>query len=404
MTMQRTPSRPVPVRAAAITLLLLMGGCPLTIEVPVVLSVDFVTVPGTFTIPDGQVTVPLRLINGLAIVEATINGAGPFAVVIDTGSATTLVSPEVAAQFPASVFDTEGVVNAAENSTVQVTEVLAINSLTLGAAEASGFHANVVDLTGTEEAFRTTIDAIIGFSVFANVTLTIDYPLEQMRIDESTMSEVDAADVVPLIVEGSRAFINVTVGDCVLKTGIDTGYSGVLSVPENAELTFSTGPLAWFSSTDLTGTRIERRIGRLADDAWLGQCRWQTPVVVLDDKTSGNLGSGMLQLYALTFDQRSGLLRMERESTEVLRSVSQYTRGFDVTEIDGRVVVDELLPGGPAEYAGMHVGDIIVEVNGNEVSGLSTLSLPSRDEIAFVYVQRDGDVIDLAVPIWLWVE
>ena len=391
------------VTAGAATLLI--AGCPITVDVPVEVSLDFVAVPAEFSLPDCYAEVPLNLISGLAITEAHINGAGPFSVVVDTGSATTLVSPEVAALFPEATFDTDSVISAAENSTVQVTQVLAIESLTLGSAEALGFHANVVDLSDTEAAFRTSVDAIIGFSAFANVTLTVDYPRELIRIEEARLSVADGADnVVPLKVDCDRPFIDMTVGAGTLLTSVDTGFSGILSVPSNAALTLSAGPRPWFASTDLSGARIERTIARLADDVWLGSDRWETPVVVIDDKTAANLGSGVLQMYALTFDQRSSLLRLARSSSEDLHSTTRYTRGFDVTEIDGRTVVDEILPGGPAEYAGMLVDDVIIEVNGQTVAGLDTLTLPTRDQIAFIDVLRGETPIELAIPTWTWIE
>jgi len=44
--------------------------------------------------------------------------------------------------------------------------------------------------------------------------------------------------------------------------------------------------------------------------------------------------------------------------------------GIYATEMDGHVVIGGLAPGGPAERAGVRLGDLILEVDGNRVAGL----------------------------------
>ena len=47
--------------------------------------------------------------------------------------------------------------------------------------------------------------------------------------------------------------------------------------------------------------------------------------------------------------------------------------GLYIAEMEGRLVVGGLAPGGPAERAGLKLGDLILEVGGEPVAGLAAL-------------------------------
>ena len=47
--------------------------------------------------------------------------------------------------------------------------------------------------------------------------------------------------------------------------------------------------------------------------------------------------------------------------------------GIYATEMDGNVVIGGLAPGGPAERAGVKLGDLVLEVSGEPVAGLATM-------------------------------
>ena len=75
--------------------------------------------------------------------------------------------------------------------------------------------------------------------------------------------------------------------------------------------------------------------------------------------------------------------------------------GVSVTEEDGRVIVEEVLPGSPAAAAGIEVGDEIRDVNGERVRSIEDLreavaSAQAGDEYE-VELRRDGDDLTLTV-------
>src|SRR6185436_1372590 len=47
--------------------------------------------------------------------------------------------------------------------------------------------------------------------------------------------------------------------------------------------------------------------------------------------------------------------------------------GIYATEMDGHLVIGGLAPGGPAERAGVKLGDLVLEVGGERVAGLAAM-------------------------------
>lgn len=77
--------------------------------------------------------------------------------------------------------------------------------------------------------------------------------------------------------------------------------------------------------------------------------------------------------------------------------------GLYVTEAGARLVVAGLAPGGPAEKAGVRVGDIMLEVSGRKPASLADLfrriwALGPSGAIVPLKIMRDATLRDFAVP------
>lgn len=68
--------------------------------------------------------------------------------------------------------------------------------------------------------------------------------------------------------------------------------------------------------------------------------------------------------------------------------------GLYIAEMEGRLVVGGLAPGGPAEKAGLQLGDLLLEVSGERVSGLAALFRkiwrcgPAGSEVPLTFSRR----------------
>ncbi|MGH9579325.1 MAG: S1C family serine protease, partial [Terriglobales bacterium] len=68
--------------------------------------------------------------------------------------------------------------------------------------------------------------------------------------------------------------------------------------------------------------------------------------------------------------------------------------GLYIAEMEGRLVVGGLAPGGPAERAGLQLGDLLLEVAGQKVTGLAALFRkiwscgPAGSEVPLTFSRR----------------
>jgi hypothetical protein len=118
------------------------------------------------------------------IVQVTVNGAGPFAFVLDTGAAATILSTGVARRaglIPGRAVSLSGGGGRARGVGAVAREISA------GGTRRRAMRvvvADVLDLASAETGMR--LDGILGAPFFARGVLTIDYPRRAMWIDDGT--------------------------------------------------------------------------------------------------------------------------------------------------------------------------------------------------------------------------
>lgn len=132
--------------------------------------------------PDAQ-AIPFRFAPArkLLLVEARVNGAGPFTFEIDTGSSGTLLSPHAAAAAQV-VRRGEGVQHGAGGS---VRVGIGSADVSFGGVTRSLHGIAISDtIEGVSAAAGSRIDGIIGSDFLAGTRLTIDYPGKRLWLAE----------------------------------------------------------------------------------------------------------------------------------------------------------------------------------------------------------------------------
>jgi predicted aspartyl protease len=127
--------------------------------------------------------VPLRLAHPakpLILVDAYLNGRGPFQFAIDTGTSTTAITPELGKQLglagsPVGPVTTGG-------THVDVTAGL-LQSFAIGGAKVDNMAVIVADFfTMLNQAVGAKLDGIVGYNFLRNYKVVIDYPSEVLRL------------------------------------------------------------------------------------------------------------------------------------------------------------------------------------------------------------------------------
>jgi predicted aspartyl protease len=274
---------------------------------------------------------PIELIHDKPYVQVLINGKGPFRFVIDTGTgAEALVTPELADQL---ALPAAGQVRLSDPSRQgqQRTQLVLIHSLTVAGVEFTAVKAMRHSLAGQDAAnqFGPSQDGfggggscqgLLGFTLFRDYLLTLDYPSRRVTLAAGAL-EPDAGpdqqrSVVPFRMPDGVPIARLDIGGLAVDALLDTGGDG-LSIPEKvaSRLRFAIDPTLFANGQSLS-TRFQVKAGKLGADVRLGRYTFQKPFVEINPAFPlANFGSCPLQKFALTFDQKSLLVRFDAVRT-----------------------------------------------------------------------------------------
>jgi hypothetical protein len=140
--------------------------------------------PGVLTAQRSQSNeiIQFRLRDGyLIVVQAMVNGAGPFNFLLDTGSTRTVIDPELARQLQAPAIG-----NVALTTVLHIREdkLVQLEDVRLGKASVPGSTA-VVDKLLRQKMLAPGIRGILGEDFLSNFDLLIDYKARTLRLGDA---------------------------------------------------------------------------------------------------------------------------------------------------------------------------------------------------------------------------
>ncbi len=131
-------------------------------------------VPARASADSDATTVPLELIDNRMIVHATVNGHGPYAFVLDTGSSGIVLTPRVVAELGLHAPDMTPQGGGVGEHLVPTGRVH-IDEVRIGALRFGGESAVVTDLSEIESNIGFPhLDGILGYSVLDSLWTTVD--------------------------------------------------------------------------------------------------------------------------------------------------------------------------------------------------------------------------------------
>ena len=314
------------------------------------------------------IVLPAEIIGGHFFVVTQWDAGGPWRFLVDTGSTATLVSPEFARHYatdePAA--DMPAVrVRSADGGTTQLPGVR-LPAIVLGAARFENVTALVYDCDELSGQFGRKIDGILGFPLFHDTELTLDYPRAKLELIPATKAPPLLGVVAPLLGDRTLPVVATQVGGQALDVLLDSGADGMLHLnPAAIEPRYAVEPRPGVTIGTLTGDRLQE-IGRIADDLAVGGALYTRPVAELTEQPS-SLGSDVLQQFRLTFDAARGEVGFERDPGTSGAEVPVRSSGLSFRRYPAYWRVVSVVPGSPADAAGIEVGDLITRVNDDRV-------------------------------------
>ena len=334
--------------------------------------------PKDWRLPSGKAEVPFRLLNNHVIVEARVNGRGPFAFLVDTGGHD-IITPSTAAALGVLEVGQTGAAGAGERSTTS--GYVVVERLQVGDARLS--HQTVTALESPAEVEGIQLGGMIGVEFFERFVIQIDYGTRMLTLmTRKRFSPVDRALAGTPIPFKFYAHMPQVLGHLDGRQGlfnIDTGSRVELTLTapfvdqERLRLAYPHG----ISITDGWGVGGPSRSYVVrASEFDLGDIKILDPVVGLsgshhgsfsDASYQGNVGSGLLKRFVATFAYDSQTLYL-KPTAHLDQDIGAFDRvGMWLNRAEGGVSVMDLAPGGPAEAGGLKVGDLITDIEGVSV-------------------------------------
>jgi Aspartyl protease len=367
-------------------------------------SLGFHRKPKRTVLTADRVALPTTRIDDFLFIDAHINGAGPFRLLVDTGAAGLVVSADAAKK--------AGIDRQTSSSIKQgfgESGVFNIHLARASAFESGGLTlydlALMVDSEGILESFRVlypSIDGILGVGPLADVLLEIDYPRSQISVLRA------GSQVFPpetgckyTVEEGCVPLVEIQLGKDTFPFIIDTGArDAALSLVEY-DLNQADPALLYplIKSGYAIGFGYESypvKRAQVLGDVRIGPVTLRNPPV----RTGQNalIGVQALRHWKIVLDQHARLvyfLGSERTFTWDLEKPPELQLRFGVTyEIEGTGLrlldVDD---DGNGAFAGLRKGDLISHINGEPAAIFIEAVAKERrtlSKIARVFRGNDG--------------
>jgi hypothetical protein len=245
-----------------------------------------------------RVTVPMLDYGGRPVIELTINGAGPYRVIVDTGATNSVLDPSM---------------------TGGGTGPVTLKTLAVGSLKFDDVNVNSNSVFGGGAVPADFPKGVLSAAQFPGYLMTFDFPAKTLTIAKGALPAADGkrifqygADqvlpVAPIRVAGHEYVIHVDTGSPVgvmlpLRYSKEVPLDGELKLVGKARTV--AGEFEMFTAT-VTGT-IEIGAFPIADH-----------VVRFSDLRPGpqpgigNMGSALLKDFRLTFDAANRRLRFEK--------------------------------------------------------------------------------------------
>lgn len=351
--------------------------------------------PGKTSMDEPFVVLPAQIISHYIIVTAKWDRRGPYNFLIDTGGSVSLVSPTLAKRYGVPVRDSltgknQGVTVRSASGETAVLDSISLKRLELGEVVFESVPALVYDCSELSVHLGIRIDGILGFPMFREVLLTLDYPHSRVVMARlNSASALLPGSTLPISSESKAPIISLKTGNQSFIALLDTGSDCTLRLnPLGLGLPYAQSPRPGAIVTTLTGDR-RQTLARLDTDLHLGDYVLSKPDVELTDELSA-VGGAVLSQFSVTFDQEHNTVTFYRPDHTPLGFPPRRSSGISVSKAGAYWRIVGVIPDSPAAKAGVETGDLITRINDEPVEFWNTerynTLIASSDTVSFAFL------------------
>ena len=358
--------------------------------------------------------VPISVEYGEVIVDVTIDGRGPFPMMLDTGGVEA-VTPETAAALGLEVEGSDTARGSAEG-TIPVA-FTRVKEMRLGDAELLDQSMLVVPLPRflTDRGSRPPLAGFVGYELLTQFAVRLDYEGRTMTLTPAqdfhyrgtgVRVPLDFADRIPVasaVADGIAGRFEIDTGSSsalvlqrqfVEQHGFGARHSDVLRMKAGGVDGVFETIATRLDRFGIAESEIERPTAEFPSNGKSG-----LPLTV-----DGSVGYQILRQFVMTFDYSRRELWFEHSPAFGTKTV-QWKTGFQAIKADGSGFdVVTVMPNTPAAAAGVDVGDVITEVDGVPAESIGQAAfgdLMRRPDGTLVHLNivRDGTARPVALTL-----
>ncbi len=269
---------------------------------------------GSVTAQNSPVAVaPMQFRGLMPVIEVKLNGQGPFVFTIDTGAGMqadidTSIATRLKLQPSGKVLNGDP---SGEND--REVDTARIDTIAFGGAE----FRNVTAVIRPQRITRSypDVDGILGFALFADYLLTLDYPAMQVRLARGALPAANGADILSFEIENRIPVIEVAIGKLRVRAHIDSGnFVAGFILPEELveQLQLLSQPVTVGRARSVSN-QIEIKQAQLRDTIHIGCFDYPQATITFPALSDTNVGLKVLREFALTFDQKNRRMKLERK-------------------------------------------------------------------------------------------
>jgi hypothetical protein len=339
----------------------------------------------------GAAIIPSEMCRGLWVVPVAF-GEGPeqsLRLILDTGAGPTSVDPDSIAR----VFGRQA----------KPGKKLRLKNGHAGPLKIRRMTVVVHEMDGLSRTLGTEIDGILGFPVFEDLLLTLDYHDMQVRVAEGELPAVDNESVFRDVGK-VRPYLAIDLGETRVPVLIDSGSTSGLTLLAEDPIAWETRPRATSGSMRYRSIEVDRE-GRASSSIAFGPLSLSRPIIEVREEGTRLAGYELMRRFAWTFDQSRRRIRIVPDSPAPI--TSEPVRGIGLVfqpRAEGFAVA-AALDGMPAAAAGVRKGDIVTAVNGTPLNGRGCRPLydQSTAESVVLSLLRGEETLDIAIEIGILV-
>jgi len=330
--------------------------------------------PAATRVEPQPVRVPAQLIANFLFVESAQADGKTYRFMVDTGSSVTYVSSALAGALKTK--ERRGApprtlpVRGANGRAVEL-PAITLHRFRLGEAHFDDVPAVVYDFSEFSAHVGLKIDGIVGFPLFRDTLLTLDYPAAQLEIAPNPViapppvappqgsiiayNREQATPLIPVQMDNESFFV-------LIDSGSDLGLS---LNPAGLHPRFVHGPRVGLIVGSLDGDK-RQLVGRLEQNVTIGTQLVAQPVVDLTENLS-SLGGELLRFFRLTFDQQRHTVTMVRSTDGPVVMPGRRSTGLSFRRFPNYWRFLAVVPDTPSSKLPVEPGDLCVRINGELV-------------------------------------